>query len=69
MSPDLLSAAEEGDITEMRPSSFYNNHSEETLYKADSGIIVTSSVGVEVHDAPEKQQGELEANYYVFDKE
>jgi hypothetical protein len=66
MSPDQLAALEEGDISQMRPSSFYN-HSQENLWKSDSGIIVTSSVGVVVHAAPEQQE-ELEANYYVFDK-
>jgi len=66
MSPDQLAAAEEGDISQIRPSSFYN-HSQETLWKIDSSIIVTSSVGVVVHAAPEQQE-ELEANYYVFDK-
>jgi hypothetical protein len=62
-SPDLL--VEEGDISQVRPSSY--NQSQETLWKTDSGIIVTSSVGVEVHAAPEQQEG-LEANYYVFDR-
>jgi hypothetical protein len=62
-SPELL--VEEADISNAQPTSY--NHSQETLWKTDSGIIVTSSVGVEVHTAPEQQE-ELEANYYVFDK-
>jgi hypothetical protein len=56
---------EESDISTVRPSSY--NLSQETLWKTDSGIIVTSSVGVEVHTAPDQQE-ELEANYYVFDR-
>ncbi len=60
-SPDLL--VEEGQTPDVRPSS--HNYSQESLWKTDSGIIVTSSVGVEVHAARDKQ-GELEAKYYAF---
>lgn len=67
MSPEQLASLEDGDISQMRPTSWHN-HSQEALWKGDTGIIVTSSVGVEVHKAPEQQPEELEANYYIFDK-
>ena len=45
-----------------------NRESQEALWTSEDGIIVTSSVGVVVHDKPEQHDDQLEANYYVFDK-
>ncbi len=62
-SPDLL--VEAGDISNVQPTSY--NQSQETLWKTDNGIVVTSSVGVVVHNVPEQQE-EFESNYYVFER-
>ena len=63
--------AEEGDIG-IAISHIGNEdlcrESQEALWTSEDGIIVTSSVGVVVHDKPEQHDDQLEANYYVFDK-
>ncbi len=71
MSPELM--AEEGDIGiaithERMIGEMARGSSQEALWKTEDGIIVTSSVGVVVHDKQEQEAGDLEANYYVFDK-
>lgn len=70
MSPELM--AEEGDIgiaiSHERMIGEMTRESQEALWKGEDGIIVTSSVGVVVHDKPRQEAGDLEANYYVFDK-
>jgi len=71
MSPELM--AEEGDIGiaishERMLAGELSRESQEALWKSEDGIIVTSSVGVVVHDKPKQEEGDLEANYYVFDK-
>jgi hypothetical protein len=67
MSPELM--AEEGDIgiaISRAGMGDLTRESQEALWKSEDGIIVTSSVGVVVHNKP--AQDDLEANYYIFDK-
>ena len=70
MSPELM--AEEADIgiaiSHERMIGELTRESQEALWKSEDGIIVTSSVGVVVQDKPKQEGGDLEANYYVFDK-
>ncbi len=75
MSPPPELMAEEGDIgiaithERMLGEMARRGSSQEALWKTEDGIIVTSSVGVVVHDKPHQEAGDLEANYYIFDKE
>ncbi|PMD65643.1 uncharacterized protein K444DRAFT_608218 [Hyaloscypha bicolor E] len=71
ISPEIM--AEEADIgiaiSHERMLGELTRGSQEALWNSEDGIIVTSSVGVVVQDKPRQEAGDLEANYYVFDKE
>ncbi|PMD31099.1 hypothetical protein L207DRAFT_473067 [Hyaloscypha variabilis F] len=75
MSPPPELMAEEGDIgiaithERMLGEMARRGSSQEALWKTEDGILVTSSVGVVVHDKPHQEASDLEANYYIFDKE